>query len=362
MTFLDSRRRVVVKVGSSLLVNDSGNLRTDWLASLAADVADLDADVLLVSSGAVALGRARLGLSGKLSLVQKQACAAAGQVVLAQGYERAFAAHGRQTAQALLTLHDTEDRRRWLNARGTLDTLLSLGAVPVVNENDTVATDEIRYGDNDRLAARTAQLVGADALVLLSDIDGLYTANPRVSEDAQHIEVIEDLSADIMAMGGEAGSTHGTGGMATKLLAARIALAAGCDLAIHDGRAEHPLARLATNRFTWFRAPASPLSARRQWIAGSLDARGQVHVDEGAAKAVAADKSLLLAGVTRINGEFGKGDAVDIVCGETIARGLAAYGAEDARRVAGRRSGEVEAVLGYTNGGALVHRDDLVRL
>ena len=365
MSFLAGRARIVVKVGSSLLVDAVGELRDEWLATLAEDISALvrgGTQVVIVSSGAVALGRASIGLPRGLSLPQKQASAAVGQTMLTQGYARALCAYDLVSAQALLTLDDTEDRAGWLNARATLDTLLGMGVIPVVNENDTVATDEIRYGDNDRLAARVAQMIGADALVLLSDIDGLHTADPRAHDGAEHIAEVSELTPDILDMGGGAGTAHGTGGMATKLMAARIAMGAGCDMAIHDGRAGHPLRRLETDRITWFRAKGSPLSARRQWIAGSLRPRGEVHVDAGAARAVAADKSLLVAGVTAVDGEFQRGDAVDIVCDTPIARGLAAYGAEEARRIRGKRSSDIDAVLGYSHGPALVHRDNLVRL
>ena len=360
MSPVEGARRIVVKVGSSLLVDDTGRLRRQWLASLAEDVRAIDAEFLVVSSGAIALGRRRLGLSGSLTLAQKQACAAAGQSELTRGYERAFG--DRVTAQALLTLNDTEVRRRWLNARATLETLIACGAFPIINENDTVATSEIRYGDNDRLAARTAQMVGADLLVLLSDIDGLYTGDPRVTKDAQFIESVEELTPNILAMGGEPGSDHGTGGMATKLSAAQICMSAGCDMIIADGRAPHPLSRLASERHTRFRAPPQSPSARRQWIVGTLAPKGRVHIDQGAADALADDKSLLVAGVTRVEGEFEKGDAVDVVCGTALARGLASYSAEHARRIAGRQGGDIEGLLGYTNGPALIHRDNLVRL
>jgi len=359
---LSSRRRIVIKIGSSLLVDMQGRLREHWLNSLAEDIAELNSEVIIVSSGAIALGRQRLGLTGDLTLGQKQACAAAGQSRLTQGYERALGAKGRVTAQALLTLNDTEDRRRYLNARSTLETLLSLDAIPIINENDTVATDEIRYGDNDRLAARTAQMVGADALILLSDINGLYSANPRTDADAKHLPIITDLTQDILAMAGEPGSQVGTGGMVTKLMAAQIAMAAGCDMCIHDGQGEHPLKRLSSDRCSWFIASQAPASARRQWIAGSLKPLGQVYIDSGAAKALADEKSLLVAGITRIAGTFEKGDAVDIFCDGLIGRGLSAYSSADAAKIIGLKSDQIEGVLGYSNGAALIHRDNLVRL
>jgi glutamate 5-kinase len=352
------------------LVNAQGDLREAWLDSLAQDIAELPYETIIVSSGAIALGRKRLGLNGPLTLGQKQACAAAGQSRLTQGYERALGPHNlgdkaRVTAQALLTVYDTEDRRRYLNARSTLETLLGLGAIPIINENDTVATDEIRYGDNDRLAARTAQMVGADALILLSDIDGLYTANPRTDSSAQHLREVRALTPDILAMAGTTGSQVGTGGMVTKLMAAQIAMAAGCDMCIHDGQGDHPLRRLSTDRCTWFLAGDAPASARRQWIAGSLKPCGRAIIDSGAAQALSQDKSLLLAGVTRIEGAFQKGDAIDILCEDSpdvIARGLSAYSSTDAAQIAGLRSDQIESVLGYSNGAALIHRDNLVRL
>lgn len=354
--------RVVLKIGSSLLVDADGELRGEWLASVAEEIASTRTEFIIVSSGAIALGRQRLGLPVTMTLAQKKACAAAGQSRLTQGYERAFQTHGRIAAQALLTLNDTEDRRRFLNARDTIDTLLAHGVIPVINENDTVATDEIRYGDNDRLAARVAQLTGADVLVLLSDIEGLYSADPRTDPGARFIADIDDLTPDVMEMGEGAGSDVGTGGMRTKLLAARIAMSAGCDTLIHRGDGLYPLRRLSRDRHTRVRAPELGESARRQWIVGHLNPTGRIHVDTGAAEAIVADKSLLLAGVMRAEGAFEKGDAVDVVCdGLTVARGLARYGHAETARILGRKGRDIEAVLGYTNGPALVHRDDLVR-
>ena len=349
MNPLAGKRRVVVKVGSSLLVDAGGGLREAWLDALAADVCALDTEAVLVSSGAVALGRTRLGLSGPLSLSEKQACASAGQSRLTRGYERAFAAHGRVAAQALLTLQDTEVRRRWLNARATLDTLLKLRAVPVVNENDTVATDEIRYGDNDRLAARTAEMVGADLLVLLSDVDGLYTADPRSNPDAEHIAVVEELTDSVLALGGGAGSAHGTGGMATKLLAARIATGAGCDMVICDGREPGALRRLGEGaRHTLFQSQGKR-SARAGWIANSLLPSGTLHIDAGAAQALQRGKSLLAVGITRVDGAFSSGDTVSLHGpGGEIARGLARFGRAEL------------SAMGAEKGRVVVHRDDMV--
>ena len=351
MSVLEGRKRIVVKVGSSLLVGVDGLLRQTWLDSLASDIVSLGTEAMIVSSGAVALGRERLGLSGVLTLAEKQACAAAGQSRLTQGYERAFAAHGRVAAQALLTLDDTEVRRRWLNGRQTLETLLKLGAVPVINENDTVATDEIRYGDNDRLAARAAQMVDADVLVLLSDIDGLYSSDPRADVSAKHIPVVDRLDEATLAMGGTAGSAHGTGGMATKLLAARIATEAGCDMVVCDGREPGALAKLGQGaRHTLFKARPRR-KARAGWIAGSLKPTATLHVDAGAAAALDQGKSLLAVGIRDVDGSFADGDTVSIhgPSGE-LARGLARCGARDMDRLRSER------------GAVVVHRDDMVML
>lgn len=365
-------RRVVIKIGSALLVSpDTGELKSKWLSALGRDIAALreqNIETVLVSSGAIALGRARLGLLGRaLSLAEKQACAAAGQSLLTQAYEKALAAHNIVTAQALLTLTDTENRRRWLNARQAIETLISLGAIPVINENDTVATAEIRYGDNDRLAARTAQMMGADTLILLSDIDGLYTSDPRKSGSAAHIPVVEKLTPEIIAMGGEpnAAASVGTGGMATKLAAARIAVQAGCYMCILDGTAPAPLTRLqAGETCTWFKAATKPKDARRQWIMGSLNRKGTLEIDAGAARALTQGKSLLAAGVINVNGQFSKGDAVTINAqnGHSIACGLAAYDSDEAVLIKGLKSGDIMGVLGYNNGAALIHRDNLVMI
>ena len=371
MTDIFAYRRLIIKIGSAILVDTrSGQLREDWLKALTRDIAMLRASgtqIILVSSGAVALGRQRLSLSGVLSLAEKQACAAAGQSLLTQAYERALGAQNIIAAQALLTLTDTEDRRHWLNARSTLETLLELEAVPIINENDTVATDEIRYGDNDRLAARTAQMLGADGLILLSDIDGLYTADPRQNPKAQHIPFVEDLTDDIIAMGSGANASAavGTGGMATKLAAAKIATLAGCDMIICDGRAPGALKALSQGaKFTLFKASNNPKNARAQWIAGALKPTGKLHLDEGACTALRRGKSLLAAGVTRVSGAFAKGDALSLLDanGQEIARGLVAYDAKDAARIIGTNSADIEKILGYNNGTALIHRDNLVML
>lgn len=369
---LSNASRIVLKIGSALLVDPkNGKLRQSWLTSLCADIAALKEhrkDVVIVSSGAIALGRARLKLFGRsLSLAEKQACAAAGQSLLTQAYEQGLQPHGIMTAQALLTLHDTEDRRRWLNARSTLDTLLKLGAIPIINENDTVATDEIKYGDNDRLAARTAQMLSADCLVLLSDINGLYTADPRQNEDAKHIPKVPDLTDEVMAMGGGINrfSGVGSGGMATKLSAAKIATKAGCHMCIMDGQENAAISRLlAGEKSTWFQATDNPKKARQQWIAGSIKPRGLLTIDDGAAKALKSGKSLLAAGVTQISGCFLKGDTISVktVTGQEIARGLAAYDAAEAQKLLGVNSGDIINILGYDNGAALIHRDNMVMI
>jgi len=328
---------IIVKIGSSLLVDpETGTLKNDWLAALSNDIASLRQSglrVAIVSSGAIALGRRRLGFtSARLTLSEKQACAAAGQTILTQAYEAALGKHDLNTAQILLTLNDTEDRRRWLNARGTLNTLLDLGVVPIINENDTVATDEIRYGDNDRLAARTAQMIGADTLILLSDIDGLYTSDPTKDDGAKHLPRIDTITEDIIAMGGGANSAAGvgSGGMATKIAAAAISVKAGCDMCITNGRINSPIQYLIKGaKSTWFKAAESPVAARRQWIAGHLNAKGEIKIDDGAAQALRSGKSLLAVGISAIDGKFDKGDAVIIKGqnGAEIARGLVSYSA-----------------------------------
>src|SRR5882762_4377176 len=343
---LTEAKRVVVKVGSTLLVDgEKGRLNRAWLEGFAEDVVSLrkrGQDVILVSSGAIALGRRHLGLnSGKLKLEESQAAAAVGQIRLAHAYKELLDAHEITVAQILLTLGDTEQRRRYLNARSTLNTLLSLGAVPVINENDNVATSEIRYGDNDRLAARVAQMVGADCLILLSDIDGLYTANPNEDPDAEFIGRVLEITPAIEAMAGGAGSDMGSGGMQTKIAAAKIAVGAGCHLCIAKGAVQHPLQRIEEGaRCTWFVPSSTPMATRKQWIAGTL----------------------LPAGVTRAMGRFDRGDTVSIIGpdGSEVARGICAYSDGDAARIIGRRSGDIEKVLGFRGRDEIVHRDDLV--
>jgi glutamate 5-kinase len=366
--YLAGAKRVVVKIGSALLVDDAtGGIRRRWLEALSDDVAAMRSEgqeVLLVSSGAIAVGRRHLDLpAGSLRLEEKQAAAATGQIRLAHAYQEALARHGLSVAQVLLTLDDTEDRRRHLNARETLATLLKFLAVPVINENDTVATAEIRFGDNDRLAARVAAMIGADALVLLSDIDGLYTADPKLDPAARHIPEVPELSKEIEAMAGEALPGYSSGGMVTKLVAARIAVGAGCRMAIANGEIMHPLAALAEGaRCTWFLPTATPRTARKKWIAGSLAPVGSLTVDDGALKALAVGRSLLPAGVARVDGDFERGDAVRVLdkTGREVARGLCAYSAADARRIMGHKSREIEARLGYRGRDEMIHRDDLV--
>jgi glutamate 5-kinase len=370
LSALTKAKRVVLKFGSSLLTDPlSGQARQDWLASVASDVATLrgkGVDVIIVTSGAVALGRGALGLaSGKLKLEEKQAAAAAGQVALMSAWAGAFAPHNIAVAQALLTPDDTERRRRWLNARATLDTLIACRAIPVVNENDTVATDELRYGDNDRLAARVAQMVGADALVLFSDIDGLYDSDPRVNPDATHLAQIGVITPEIEAMAGgvNAAAGVGSGGMRTKIDAARIATAAGCAVAIKDGLLPHPLLRLIDGqRATWFSPVADRETARRLWLGHSLNPAGAVIVDQGAAKALIHGASLLSVGVGSIEGHFERGDTVAIKTakGKVLGHGMSAYSSADALRILGRHSDEIEEILGYAGRPALIHRDDLV--
>lgn len=365
---LAGAKRVVVKIGSALLVEEkSAAPRAAWLAGVAADVAALRArgtEVILVSSGAIALARRALGLTRrKLRLEEKQAAAAVGQIRLAGAWAAALEAVGLPAAQLLLTLEDSEDRRRYLNARATLGTLLELGCIPVINENDTVATAEIRFGDNDRLAARVAEMTGADALILLSDIDGLYTADPRKDPAAAHLPVVERITDEIMAMGGDPPPGYSSGGMRTKLIAARIATGAGCAMAIALGQRDNPLRAIEDGaRCTWFLPAPEGRTARKRWIAGSLAPLGSLVVDAGAARALARGSSLLPAGVRAVEGSFHRGDPVSVrdETGREVARGLAAYDMEDARRIAGHRSEALEDILGWRGRDEIVHRDDLV--
>ncbi|WP_299675578.1 glutamate 5-kinase [uncultured Roseobacter sp.] len=366
MASLTAARRLVVKIGSALLVDRAtGALRADWLISLAEDVAWLKAqsvDVVLVSSGSIALGRGVLGLPhADLPLEQSQAAAAVGQIRLARAYEEVLAPHQIMTAQVLVTLEDSADRRRYLNSRATLEQLLSLGVVPIVNENDTIATDEIRFGDNDRLAAQIAVTVGADVLVLLSDVDGFYSSNPTEDPTAKRYDVIEKITPEIEAMAGDAGSGLSKGGMKTKLMAAKTATAAGCAMVISEGSVQNPLRVLHGNApATWFTAGLDPQAARKRWI-GGMKPRGVVRLDAGAVSALHSGKSLLPAGVKRVSGAFERGDPVAIEGpdGHQIGLGLSRYTAQEATAIKGHRSGEIEAILGYPGRAALIHRDDM---
>ncbi|ARE39153.1 Glutamate 5-kinase [Rhodovulum sp. P5] len=366
MASLTNATRIVIKIGSALLVDRAtGALRADWLRALAEDVAMLKArgtDVVLVSSGSIALGRAALKLpAGALPLEQAQAAAAVGQIRLARAYEDTLAPHGITTAQVLVTLEDSADRRRYLNSRATLATLLSLGVVPIVNENDTIATDEIRFGDNDRLAAQVAVTVGADVTVLLSDVDGFYTANPAQDPTAHRFDMIEDITPEIEAMAGDAGSGLSKGGMKTKLMAAKTATGAGCALAITEGSRLRPVQALEQGApATWFRPKGDPQAARKRWIA-SMKPQGFVSIDDGAMAALGKGKSLLPAGVTNVTGDFGRGDPVAILGpnGEGLGNGLSRYTGAEARLIQGCRSGDIETILGYPGRAALIHRDDM---
>ncbi|WP_342075702.1 glutamate 5-kinase [Yoonia sp. SS1-5] len=367
MAALKDAKRLVVKIGSALLVDgETGTLRQDWLTSLASDVAKIRArgtDVILVSSGSIALGRGVLGLPlSSLALEQSQAAAAVGQIRLARAYEEALAPHGIIAGQVLVTLEDSEDRRRYLNSRATMETMLGLGVTPIVNENDTIATDEIRYGDNDRLAAQVAVTIGADQLILLSDVDGLYTANPKINSKAQHIDYVVKITSETAAMAGDAGTGLSKGGMITKIMAGRIATEAGCAMAIALGTDPHPLGALENGgRATWFAAQTDPQAARKTWIS-AMKPRGTVTIDNGAKDALSRGKSLLPAGVTQINGSFGRGDLVEIqdADGGQLGMGLIRYTSAEARQIMGRRSADIVTVLGYDGRAALVHRDDMV--
>jgi glutamate 5-kinase len=364
---LDRFSRIVVKVGSSLLVDPAkGALRQDWLDALVGDLAGLHrrgADVIVVSSGAIALGRTVAPLpKGALKLEDSQAAAAIGQIALARAWAEALGRHGVTAGQILLTLQDTEERRRYLNARATIARLLAMRAAPVINENDTVATSEIRYGDNDRLAARVASMTSADLLILLSDIDGLYNAPPSQNPAAKLIPLVERITPEIEAMAGGAASELSRGGMRTKIEAARIAVAAGVHMAIADGRVKNPIARIAGGgRCTWFLTPSNPLAARKVWIGGSLELKGAVYLDAGAVKALRGGKSLLPAGVARIEGVFSRGDCVAIRNpeGVEIGRGLIAYDSTHANEIKGRNSRDIAHILGAPGRAEMIHRDDM---
>jgi len=365
---LGESKRLIIKIGSALLVDEnSGKIRSNWLTGLAKEIASLKSQgtsVVVVSSGAIAVGRSHLKLaSGILSLEQKQAAAATGQIRLAHAWQEALAHHNITVAQILLTPSDTEERRRHLNARATMEMLLNLGAIPVINENDTVATEEIRYGDNDRLAARVAQMISADTLLLLSDVDGLYDGDPQENSDAKLISEVHNITPEIEAMAGIGSSAYSSGGMVTKLEAAKIAMAAGCSMAIVDGKAADVVERLkGGGSCTWFIPKSEPLTARKRWIAGSVTSSGTITIDSGALNALKSGKSLLPAGVKNVEGSFERGDVVSIrvIDGEDIGLGLSAYSSEDALLICGRKSRDIEGILGYRGRDEMVHRDDLV--
>ena len=361
-------KRFVIKIGSSLLVDDDlGTIHRKWLASLAEDVAQMRArgqEVLIVSSGAIAVGRRHLRLSdGNLKLDEKQAAAATGMLRLAHAYQEELAHYDLTMAQVLMTLDDSENRRRYINARNTLQTLLRLGAVPLINENDTVATDEIRLGDNDRLGARVAAMISADTLILFSDVDGLYTGDPSKDKNAKIISEVHEITPDLEAMAGQAQSQVGTGGMVTKMIAAKIALGAGCRMVIANGHELNPVRRIEEGACcTWFIPKGSPRTARKHWIAGTLNPTGKLTVDDGALVALRSGKSLLPAGIRVVEGDFQKGDAVTIIDSKSreIGRGLVAYSAADARLLMGHKSNEIEGLLGYRGAEEIIHRNDLV--
>ncbi|RFZ86481.1 glutamate 5-kinase [Shinella sp. WSJ-2] len=364
---LGKHRRIVIKIGSALLVDRATGLKKAWLDAMCRDIAALRAggtDVLVVSSGAIALGRSVLRVpAGALKLEESQAAAAVGQIALARAWSESLSSDDIVAGQILLTLGDTEERRRYLNARATINQLLKLGAVPIINENDTVATTEIRYGDNDRLAARVATMTGADLLVLLSDIDGLYTAPPHLDPEARFLETIDAITPEIEAMAGGAASELSRGGMRTKIDAGKIATGAGCAMIIASGKVDHPLRAIEEGaRSSWFAPSGSPVTARKTWIAGQLQPAGRLEIDAGAETALSAGKSLLPAGVRGVWGAFSRGDTVSIygTNGREIARGLAGYDADEARLIVGKKSADIAEILGYAGRAAMVHRDDLV--
>jgi glutamate 5-kinase len=360
--------RVVIKIGSALLIDEkNGSIRSDWLSSIADDVATLKKqgkDVILVSSGSIALGRKILGLTMAKKLVENQAAAAIGQIELASTFREKLSKHDIAVAQVLLTYSNTENRGQYLNARGTINRLLKLGVVPVINENDTVATDEVRFGDNDRLAARVSSMCAADLLFLLSDIDGLYSSDPHSNHDAEFIPIVEKITPEIANMAGEPVSTgFGSGGMITKIAAANIAMTGGCHMVISNGTVMHPIKKyLEKGRGTWFNASTTPMAAKKKWIAGALSPVGSLIIDDGAENALKNGKSLLPAGVVSVEGDFVRGDTIKIEnqAGYEIARGLVAYSSEDAKKIIGSKSSEIENILGYGGREELIHRSDMV--
>lgn len=368
---LKNFKRIVIKIGSALLVDQNTGLKIDWLNSLITDIALLKSqghEVLIVSSGSIALGRAILGLKqGRLKLEESQAAASVGQISLASSYLDALAKHNLVGGQILLTLGDTQERRRYLNARATIETLLKLGAVPIINENDSVATSEIRYGDNDRLAARVATMTTSNLLVLLSDIDGLYSAPPNENPNAKFIPVVKTITSQIEAMAGDVGTELSSGGMVTKIEAGKIATSAGTAMVITSGKKMNPIAALANDeKATWFNPSENPISAKRKWIAGQLEVNGKLFLDEGAIKALHSGKSLLPAGINKVSGDFKRGDIVAIIgtsdneAGIEIARGIVAYDAQEASKIVGHKSSEILDILGHAGRSEMVHRDDLV--
>ena len=364
---LASANLIVVKIGSALLVDENtGKIRQEWLEKFADDIAYLKKkgkELLIVSSGAIAVGSQHLGINNRvLKLEEKQAAAATGQIRLAHAYEGALARHSITVAQILLSPEDTEERRRHLNARATLTTLLSLAVVPVINENDTVTTKEIRFGDNDRLAARVAQMISADTLILLSDVDGLYERDPKIDTNAKHVATVDKITSNIDAMAGIAGTNYSSGGMVTKIAAARIATSAGCRMAIVAGKIMNPLTAMNNGtRCTWFQASSTPRGARKRWIASAISTNGSIFLDEGAMKALFSGRSLLPAGITKIVGVFKRGDLITVhnSNGLDVAKGLVAYSASDAEMIKGHKSKEIETILGYRGRDELIHRDDL---
>ena len=362
----DKAKRIVIKLGSSLITGAHDHVHKEWLGTVTEDIKGLiqqEKQVIIVSSGAVALGRPILKLTHKtLALEEKQAAAACGQPLLMDTWRNALAVHEVSVAQVLLTIDESENRRRYLNARSTMETLLALGVVPVINENDTVATAELRFGDNDRLAARVAQMVSADVLLLLSDIDGLYTGNPKTDKDAKLVERVDAITPEIEKMASGAASHTSNGGMVTKLQAAKIALAAGCHMAIALGSVSHPVKSVMEGgKATWFVSAATPKAARKHWISGAISPAGVVVVDDGAKAALGSGKSLLPAGVKVVEGSFERGDAVIIrdVSGAVLGKGLSAYSSADAAKIIGKKSSDIEAILGFKGRDTLIHRDDL---